>query len=118
MKMILMLLAASTLATTTLFCSSCVTTKVLSYSDHTVYQGTGGACETRDGIDIWWNGTPPRKYIITGLLIQGTLSLAGDAALIREAKAMGGNGILRGSRDSYQAGSYTSGSGTVSGYGK
>src|SRR5260370_34815845 len=100
MKMILMLLAASTLATTTLFCSSCVTTKVLSYSDHTVYQGTGGACETRAGIYIWWNGTPPRKYTITELLIQGTLNLAAHAALIREAEAMGGNGIVRGGRHS------------------
>jgi hypothetical protein len=100
-----------------LLCTSCVTTKTLSYSDHTVYQGTGGACETRDGIDIWWNGTPPRKYTIIGLLIQGTLSLAGDAALIREAKAMGGNGILRGSRDTYPAGSHTSSFGTISGYG-
>jgi hypothetical protein len=109
MKPLLILLA--------LFCASCVTTKVLSYSDHTVYQGTGGACETRDGIDLWWNGTPPRKYTIIGVLIQGTLSPVGDAALIREAKAMGGNGILRGSRDTYPAGSRTSGFGTVSGYG-
>jgi hypothetical protein len=100
-----------------LLCASCVTTKTLSYSDHTIYQGTGGACETRDGIDLWWNGTPPRKYTIIGVLIQGTLSPAGDAALVREAKAMGGNGVLRGSRDSYRSGSYSRGFGTVSGYG-
>jgi hypothetical protein len=108
---------AITSATTALFFTSCVTTKSLSYSDHTVYQGTGGACETKDGIDLWWNGTPNRKYVIIGLLIQGGLSPLGDAALVKEAKAMGGNGILRGLRESQQVGSITSGNGYISPYG-
>ena len=95
----------------------CVVTKSLEYTDRTVYQGTGGACETKDGIDLWWNGTPNRKYIIIGLLIQGTLSPAGDAALVQEAKARGGNGILRGSRDSQQVGSVTTGNAYISPYG-
>jgi hypothetical protein len=112
MKRLLITLAAGLFAL-----SACVETKSLSYSDRTVYQGTGGACENRDGIDMWWNGTPNRKYIIIGLLIQGRLSAAGDAALIREAKAMGGNGLLRGSRSSQQVGSYSTGNGFVSVYG-
>src|SRR5258705_12708722 len=93
------ILTAAILSGCALLCASCAPTKVLSYSDHTVYQGTGGACETRDGIDLWWNGTPPRKYTIIGCLVQGGLSPLYDAFLVGEAKKMGGDGILRGSRD-------------------
>ncbi len=84
------ILTAAILSGCALWCASCAPTKVLSYSDHTVYQGTGGACETKDGY---------------------------DAFLIGEAKKMGGDAILRGSRDMYPSASHTSTFGTVTGYG-
>jgi len=61
--------------------------------------------------------TPPRKYTIIGLLVQGGLSPLYDAFLIGEAKKMGGDAILRGSRDMYPSASHTSTFGTVTGYG-
>jgi len=71
----------------------------------------------RDGIELWWNGTPPRKYTIIACLVQGGLSPLYDVLLIQKAKSLGGDAIIRGSRDTYPAGSYTSHFGTVTGYG-
>jgi hypothetical protein len=104
------------IAIAALLCCSCAVTKTLSYSDRIIRQGTGGSFETRDGIELWWNGAPNRRYMVIGCLVQDRLSLIGDAMLVQRAKALGGDALLRGSRESYQAGSYTSGFATISGY--
>jgi hypothetical protein len=105
------------IATLVVLCG-CTATKSLTYSDQTVYQGTGGACENRDGIDLWWSGIPPRKYVIIGFIVQMGLSTPmSDAILVREAKAKGGDGILRGQKTRDQLGTYSSGNGFVSTYG-
>ncbi len=72
-----------------------------------VLVGAGGACEVKDGIEIWKVGTPPRPYRIIGLIEDdrpgATVPMAMRASQVSaEAKKRGGDGVIMiGERDKY-----------------
>lgn len=85
-------------------CSMYTKTQYAQYRGPDEFQGTGGTVRQVDGIDVWESGTPDRKCKILGLITQthydnhSILSLiAGaskDSAIIKEAKARGGDAII------------------------
>ncbi len=68
------------------------------------FYGRGGTCHTIDGIDIWENGEPNRKYKLLGLMDTNVVSSTpaliffgdswSDSALIKEAKKQGCDAII------------------------
>jgi hypothetical protein len=63
MKCNLVVLAASTLLLT-----ACAHTNFTEYRGPSVVAGKGGTVKNGDGIDIWENGDPDRKYQILGVI--------------------------------------------------
>lgn len=62
--------------------------------------GEGGTRVTVDGVDIWSNGTPPRRYEILGVLTIEVGGGAGAASVIRaeaasRVKAAGGDAAIQ-----------------------
>ena len=65
-----------------------------------LHQGEGGTKVVVDGIDFWANGSPPRKYLIIGMVTSEIGSGYGDEAIIRssvagEAKKQGGDAAVQ-----------------------
>ena len=87
-----------------------------------VRTGTGGARETKNGIDYWTTGTPPRQYKVIGLLIdkRGSGILSGDPvgskSVAYTVKAQGGDAVIIGDEEEKTIGFV--GSGTSFGYGQ
>ncbi|MBC8312288.1 MAG: hypothetical protein H8E72_08270, partial [Candidatus Marinimicrobia bacterium] len=54
--------------TVSLLISACANVTYLPYMSNDVYDGTGGTIRRVNGIDIWENGTPDRKYKIIGII--------------------------------------------------
>ena len=52
----------------TVLCAGCSTTNYYTYSGSGIYQGRGGASKNVDGVDIWLDGTPARKFKIIGYI--------------------------------------------------
>jgi hypothetical protein len=81
-----------------------------------VRDGEGGTRVTKDGIDFWTNGDPPRRQQIIGIISdnRGTGPLHGDAigssSVAKAAKAAGGNAVIVMSRDTESKGIYAGGS--------
>jgi len=48
--------------------SACVTTNYKPYEGAAVQMGTGGARTSIAGVDLWEDGTPPRKYLVVGII--------------------------------------------------
>jgi hypothetical protein len=60
-------------------------------------QGTGGTVRSMDGIEIWENGTPNRRYTILGVSDQqrsGRHDKSDDEELCKLAQKHGGNAII------------------------
>ncbi len=73
------------------------------WSGPSEFKGTGGTVRKVDGIDIWENGDPARRYRLLGLIDQSTLGDAGAMLLlggnpqeriVKEAKKRGGDAII------------------------
>lgn len=92
--------------------SGCASTQYSTYEGGGIQQGTGGTKTTVNGIDIWKDGTPPRRFKILGIIdderrdsLLGMMGYYQDLA--KKAKAAGGDAIiLVGSADSF-AGLYS-----------
>ncbi len=61
--------------------------------------GTGGASKNVDGIDMWMEGTPPRKFLIIGVINdsrpgRGIAMLLRDGHIAAMAKEKGGDAVL------------------------
>lgn len=99
MKLAVLLLACFTL-------SSC-STAYTEWQGGGVQVGAGGACEVKDGIEIWKVGAPPRAHRIIGLIEDdrpgGVLPMAMRSSQVTaEVKKRGGDGvIMMGERDKY-----------------
>ena len=95
--------------------AGCATTQHKHYEGrNAVVEGKGGTREVVDGMDIWDNGDPPRRYQIVGVIederaagIIGNAMLKGD--LVKKAREAGGDAIVRVSSDSRIAGFVTTG---------
>jgi len=73
------------------------------HASYTTYQGTGpvvgtgGTVRSIDGIEIWENGTPNRRYTILGVSDQersGRKDKTDDKELCKLAQKHGGNAII------------------------
>ena len=75
------------------------------------HTGTGGTSVARDGVEFWTSGTPARRFEILGTLIDtrssGVASTAsvGSASLARQARSLGGNGLILASQRERRDGS-------------
>lgn len=113
---VVMFLAASLLA-------GCATTEYKAYEGKgNVIDGNGGTKVVVDGMEIWDNGEPPRKFKILGIIDDqrpgGLIPMAqlrGD--MVKKARAAGGDAIIQLNSDSQIAGYYTSGSASAYAYG-
>jgi hypothetical protein len=93
------------------------------WSPTTEFEGQGGACITKDGIDIYSAGTPKKKCQILGIINTTTITKAelmavfgnswSTSALIKEAKARGGNAIILTDRRTQILGWSSSGTATA-----
>ncbi|MFL6727968.1 MAG: hypothetical protein ACJ8FS_15865 [Sphingomicrobium sp.] len=65
-----------------------------------VQAGTGGAKITKDGVDFWTDGTPPRKYQVLGFLTDSRhdklLSghAVGSSGLAKRVREAGGDALI------------------------
>ena len=78
--------------------TSC-STKYYEYSGDSVILGSGGASKNVDGIDIWIDGTPPRRFQIIGFIEdsrpgRGPAMALRNKALASKAREHGGHGVL------------------------
>ena len=70
------------------FLVGCATTDYRSYEGGAnQYEGTGGTRITTDGVDFWSNGTPPRKFVMLGIVTSEIGAGYGDEYMIRSAVA-------------------------------
>jgi hypothetical protein len=113
---VVMVLAASLLA-------GCATTEYKAYEGKgNVIDGKGGTKVVVDGMEIWDNGEPPRKFKILGIIDDqrpgGLIPMAqlrGD--MVKKAREAGGDAIIQLNSDSQIAGYYSSGSASAYAYG-
>jgi len=80
-----------------------------------MFEGKGGTKVVVDGMEIWDNGDPPRKFKVLGIIDDerpGGLipmsQLRGD--MVKKAREAGGDAVVQLSSQSQIAGYYTSGS--------
>lgn len=77
---------------------ACTQTRYYPYVGSNEQQGKGIAAKrVINGIDVWSDGTPPRKYELIGLVDDNRSGFLRDAILqdvTKKAKRMGGQGIL------------------------
>jgi hypothetical protein len=72
--------------------------------DNAVHTGTGGTSLNLDGVEFWTGGTPTRRFEILGTLTDERYSsvttpdAVGSASLARQARALGGDGLIVASR--------------------
>lgn len=72
--------------------------------DNARHTGTGGTSIARDGVEFWTSGTPARRFEILGTLSDTRASgvtspdPVGSASLARQARRLGGDGLILASR--------------------
>ncbi len=79
--------------------------------DERVLQGSGGACDSVDGVEIWIKGAPSKPFTIIGYIDgEYTEDVGEEAALKRliaqKVKEVSGSGAISTSRVSGQGGAY------------
>jgi hypothetical protein len=94
--------------------AGCASTNYSTFEGGKVIEGTGGTKRTVDGIDIWNDGSPPRKFKVIGIIDdarrQSQIEMAGfEDALVKKAKEAGGDGIMFLDSHSELVGYYNSG---------
>ncbi len=97
-----------------IFLTSC-STKYYEYSGDAVILGNGGASKKVDGIDIWLDGTPPRKFQIIGFIEdsrpgRGPAMALRNKALASKAKEHAGDGVLLRDVEKENFGAFNTGS--------
>jgi|SRR5450759_5273467 len=91
---------------------SCSSTQYSDYQGSETLQGRGGAVRTVDGVEIWSNGSPNRKFkiigviedtqrdtmngngLLTGPMQQPMQSSARDSHLAKQTKLHGGDAVI------------------------
>ncbi len=86
------------------------------------FEGQGGTKEIVEGMEIWDYGTPPRKFMILGMIDDSRSgsrismsSLKNDVVV--KAKEVGGDALIQVSNNSQFAGTYSTGSASAYSYG-
>lgn len=90
---------------------------------NSVIEGRGGTKKIVDGVDVWTNGDPPRKFQILGIIederpggIIARAELKHDIA--KKARQHGGDAVILVSSSSQLAGYYSSSSVSTQFYGR
>jgi hypothetical protein len=105
---------------------SCSSTKYTEYQGGKIIEGQGGAMKAVNGIDIWTDGSPNRKFKVIGVLddeygdghglVGAVLSATRssiDSKLATAAKTHGGDAVVIVRQDQILSGFDVKGSGTV-----
>lgn len=103
--------------------SGCATTEYKAFEGKvSVYEGKGGTKAVIDGMEVWDNGEPPRKFKVIGIIdderpggIIPMSQLRSD--IVKKAREAGGDAVIQLGSQSQIAGFYTSGSATAYAYG-
>ncbi|MDN5751724.1 MAG: hypothetical protein L0H15_00375 [Nitrosospira sp.] len=104
------IVASALVLTLALTLAACATVNFFPYEGkRNLYEGAGGTKIVVDKIDVWANGTPPRKYSIIGMMVIEIGSDKGDEAWIRsavasEVKKRGGSAAIQVTNNSSFAG--------------
>ena len=73
------------------------------YAKDPFFEGTGGEMELVEGVEVWTNGTPPRRFELLGYLedkrhetgLVGKIRMAGLLkAVAKAARANGGDAVI------------------------
>ncbi len=103
------------------FISGCATTTFLPYEGTGAsVQGSGGTKMVVEGMEVWSNGEPPRKFNVIGVIEDqrpgGPLPMASlTKDVVAKARESGGDAIIKISNQSQVTGYVTNGSATVRG---
>jgi hypothetical protein len=97
-----------------LFSAGCSSTQYFPYQGSGQLVGSGGAALRMNGVDLWINGSPPRKFYVVGYIEDvrpggpGPMSMR-NYRLTEKAHAAGGDGVLVLSDRSQYVGTFSSG---------
>lgn len=111
-----MLLAASLLV-------GCATTEYKVFEGKgIVIEGKGGTKVLVDGMEVWDNGEPPRKFKVLGIIDDarpgGLIPMSQlRSDMVKNAREAGGDAVVQLNSQSQIAGYYTSGSASAYAYG-
>lgn len=111
MKMLLILAAVAVIA----LLAGCANTEYKPFeAKNNMFEGKGGTKVVVDGIDIWDNGDPPRKYKVLGIIDDerpgGLVPMSQlRADMVKKAREAGGDAVVQLGSQSQIAGYYTSG---------
>ena len=102
---------------------ACATTEYKLYEGkENVYEGKGGTKVVVDGMELWDNGAPPRKFKVLGIIdderpggIIPMSQLRRD--MVKKAREVGGDALVELTSQSQIAGFYTTGTGSAYSYG-
>lgn len=111
-----MLIRTFLVAAVALAASGCITTNYRPYEGAAPQVGTGGTRATVSGVDIWDDGTPPRKYIVLGIIddkrSKGRIDQASfENDIAEKVREVGGDAAILSSREEAIRGYVSSGSG-------
>jgi hypothetical protein len=103
--------------------TACATTEFRAYEGRAnAVEGQGGTRLTVDGMDIWDNGDPPRRFQVLGYINDerpgGLIPMArlkGD--IVKKAREVGGDALVQVRTQSQLAGYYSSATATATTYG-
>jgi hypothetical protein len=103
--------------------TGCATTEYKPFDGKVnVFEGNGGTKIIVDGMEIWDNGEPPRKFKVLGIIddqrpggIIPMSQLRSD--MVKKAREAGGDAVVQLGSRSQIAGFYSSGSATAYSYG-
>jgi hypothetical protein len=120
MKKLIMLLIGFSLS----IIAGCATTEYKSFEGKSnLFEGQGGTKVVIDGIEIWDNGEPPRKFQVLGIVdderpggIIPMSQLRSD--IVKKAREVGGDAVIQLGSQSQIAGYYSSSSATAYSQGK
>lgn len=97
----------------------CATTKFSAFEgDGKIHEGSGGTREIVDGMEIWDHGNPPSRFRILGVIEDerpdGPISLSQlSQDVVKQARAIGGDALIRESNRSQLRGFVTSGTSNI-----
>lgn len=106
-----------------LLLAGCATTEYKAYEGKSnVIDGQGGTKVIVDGMDVWDNGEPPRKFKLLGIIDDerpgGLIPMSQlRSDMVRKAREAGGDAIIQLNSQSRIAGYYTSGAASATTYG-
>lgn len=103
--------------------AGCATTEYKAFEGKSnVIEGKGGTKVVVNGMEIWDNGEPPRKFKVLGIIDDerpgGLIPMSQlRSDMVKKARDAGGDAVIQMNSQSQIAGYYTSGSASANAYG-